>query len=116
MEDVSHADILVKHLNALHAARKAFIKVESNDKLHCAVKAKNRETTGFEYEIGDMDYYKRKSSDKRKGPGMTIGKENKQIFVKHGGYYIRVHSCSLQLISKNIVYIPEPFEKKQKSR
>ena len=25
MEDVSHADILVKDLNALHAARKAFI-------------------------------------------------------------------------------------------
>ena len=30
-EDVSHADILVKHLNALHAARKAFIEAESND-------------------------------------------------------------------------------------
>ena len=26
MKDVSHADILVKNLNALHAARKAFIK------------------------------------------------------------------------------------------
>ena len=40
MKDVSHADILVKNLNALHAARKAFIKAESNDKLCCALKAK----------------------------------------------------------------------------
>ena len=50
--------VLVKHLNALHAARKAFIKAESN-KLRCALKAKNWETTGIEYKIGDMLYYKR---------------------------------------------------------
>ena len=116
MEDVSHADILVKHLNALHTARKAFIEAESNEKLRHALKAKNRETTRIEYEIGDMVYYKCKSSDKWKGPGTVIGKENKQLLVKHGGYYIREHPCSLQLISNNNVYIPEPFEKKQKSR
>ena len=73
-EDVSHADILVKHINALHATRKAFIEAESNDKLRRALKAKNRETTGIEYEIGDVVFYKRKSSDKWKGPGTVIGK------------------------------------------
>ena len=31
------------------------------------------------------------------GPGIVIGKENKQILVKHGGQYIRVHSGRLQL-------------------
>ena len=31
--------------------------------------------------------------------------------MKHGGYYIRIHPCSLQLISKNSVCILEPFEK-----
>ena len=111
MEDVSHADILVKDLNALHAARKSFIEAESSDKLRRALKAKNRETTGTEYEIGDMVYYRHKSSDKWNGPGMVIGKKNKQIFVKHSGYYIRVHLCSLQLINNNTVYIPGPFEK-----
>lgn len=40
-----------------------------------------------------------------------IDKENKQILSKHGCYYIRVHPCSLQLISNNIVDIPESFEK-----
>ena len=110
MEEFSHADILVKHLNALHAARKAFMEAESSDKLRRALKAKNRETTAIEYEIGDMIYYIRKSSDKWKGPGTVIGKENTQILVTHGRYYIRVHPCSLQLISNN-VYILETFRK-----
>ena len=74
IEDVSHADILAKHVNALHAARKAFMEAESSDTLCRALKTKNREITGIEYEIGDMVYYKRKSSDKWKGPGMVIGK------------------------------------------
>ena len=110
MEDVSHADILAKHLNTLHAARKAFIKAESSDKLQRALKAKNRETTGIEFEIGDMVYYKRNSSDKWRGLGTVIGKENKHILVKHDGYYIRVHRCSLPLISNNVC-IPETLEK-----
>ena len=37
---------------------------------------------------GDLVYYKRKDSEKWKGPGKVIGKENKQLLVKHGGYYI----------------------------
>ena len=74
IEDVSHADILAKHVNALHAARKAFMEAESSDTLCRALKTKNREITGIEYEIGDMVYYKRKSSDKWKGPVMVIGK------------------------------------------
>ena len=57
-----------------------------------------------------MVYYKRKSSDKWKGLGMVIGKENKHILVKHDGYYIRVHRCSLPLISNNVC-IPETLEK-----
>ena len=40
---------------------------------------------------------KHKDSNKWKGPGKIIGKEDKQILLKHGGYYIRVHPCSLQL-------------------
>ena len=98
MEDVSKADIIVKHLNALHAARKAFIEAESNEKLCHALKAKNQVTTGITYEIGDIVYYKHKDSNKWKGPGKVIGKWDKQILVKHGGYYKRVHPCSLHLV------------------
>ena len=62
------------------------------------MKTKNQITTGITYEIGDIVYYKHKDSDKWKGPGKVVGEENKQILVKHGGYCIRVHTCSLQLV------------------
>ena len=97
MEEVSKTKIIVKHLNAMNAARKAFIEAESNEKLRLALKVKNRITTGITYEIGDIVYYKRKDSNKWKGSGKVIGKEDEQILVKHGEYYLRVHPCSLQL-------------------
>ena len=77
MADVSTTGIIEKHLNALHAARKAFIKAESNETLRRTLKTKNRITTGITYEIGDIDYYKCKNSNKWKGPGKIIGKEDK---------------------------------------
>ena len=99
MENVSKTDIIVKHLNALDAARKAFFEAESNEKLCCPLKVKNRITTGITYKIGDIVFCKRKDSVKWKGPGKVIGKEDKQILVKHSGYYIRVHPCSVQLVA-----------------
>ena len=101
MEDVSTIDIIVKQLNALHVARKAIVEAESNEKLHRTLKAKNQITTGITYEIGDIVYYKCEDSNKWKGPGKVIDKEDKQIqiLVKHGRYYIRIHLCSLQLVA-----------------
>ena len=100
MEDVSKKDIIVKYLSAFHAARKDFIEVKPNDKLHCALKAKNRITTRITYEIRYIVYYKHKDSNRWKGPRKVIGKEDKQILVNHGGYYIRVHPlvCSWLII------------------
>ena len=79
MEDVSETDIIVKHLNAWHAAIKAFIVAESNEKLRRSLKAKNQVATEITYEAGDIVYYKRKDSNRWKGPGKVIGKEGKQI-------------------------------------
>ena len=42
------------------------------------------------------------------GPVVVIGQDGQQILIKHGGYYVRVHPCRMQLcenennISKNI--------------
>lgn len=30
------------------------------------------------------------------GPGVVIGRDGSQVFVSHGGEYIRVHCCRLQ--------------------
>ena len=115
MEDITHSQLVFKHLNAMHAARKTFIETEPNEKLLRALKSKARVTTGLMYDLGDLAYYKRKDSYKWKGPSKVIGKENKQILVKHGGYYVRVYPRSLQLVSKeegtNLVEKEEDAEK-----
>ena len=40
-------------------------------------------------------FYKRNLWDRWLGPGTIIGWEHKQVLVKHGGTYVRVHSCRL---------------------
>ena len=30
------------------------------------------------------------------GPGIVIGRDNHQVFVKHGGTYVRVNPCQLR--------------------
>ena len=81
-------------------SRKAFIECETNEKLRRAIKSKLRPTTSLIYEFGNEVYYKRNDSNQWKGPGTVIGKENKQVIVKHGGQIIRVHPCKLQLRNK----------------
>ena len=36
--NITHSQLVLKHLNAIHTARKAFIEAESNKKLHRALK------------------------------------------------------------------------------
>ena len=43
-------------------------------------------------------FHKYKDSNKWKGPGKVIDKEDNQILVKHDRHYIRINPCSLQLI------------------
>ena len=46
-------------------------------------------------------YYKRRQSDKWRGPGSIIGKEKHQVFVKHDGLYLRVNPCHLRHVNEN---------------
>ena len=91
IEDITYSELVSKHLCAMHKARKAFIEAESNDKLRRALKTKPRVTTDTTYDLGDPVYHKRKDSEKWKATGKIIEKKNKQLLVKHSGYYIRVH-------------------------
>ena len=75
MEGIPYSELVSKHLCAMHEARKAFIEVESNDKLRWALKTKTRVSTGIVYDLGDLVYFKRKDSEKRKALGKVIGKE-----------------------------------------
>ena len=97
MEDLNRIQLVLEHLNAIHAARKAFIEEEWNEKPHRPLKSKARVRKGLVYDLSDLVYYKVKDSDKWKWPGKVIRKKN---LVKHRGCYVCVHPCSLPLISK----------------
>ena len=93
--------MIANHLNALHSARKAFIENEASEKLRRALQRKTRTSTSIIFETGDHVYYKRQDQDRWHGPGVVIGVENKQVFVKHGGEYYRVNPCHLRLLETN---------------
>jgi transposase InsO family protein len=85
------------NLNALHAARSAFISCENEEKIRRALSSNVRTSGEVKYATGDTVWYKRDSSVQWHGPATVIGQIDSQVFVKHGSFYIRVHPCRLQL-------------------
>ena len=58
LEGKTSSEIIANHLNAMHAACKAFIKAEASEKLRRTIKAKTRVSSGIIYQPGDIVYYK----------------------------------------------------------
>ena len=92
------SELVAEHLNALHSARKSFIESEASAKLRQALLRKTRTATVLGYENGDRVFYKRQNSDRWRGPATVIGVEGKQIFVKHGGVYLRLILVILDML------------------
>ena len=97
LEGVSNSKIVADNLNAMHAARKGFIECEASEKLRRAVHHQVRTSITDLYKNGDLVLYKRNESDRWLGPGAVIGWEHKQVLVKHGATYVRVHPSRLIL-------------------
>jgi transposase InsO family protein len=102
LEGVSTSEIVAKNLNAIHTARKSFIENESAEKLRRAFRHQIRPDIGYNYHNGDMVLYKRMENDRWIGPGTVIGAEKKQVLVKHGGTYVRVHPTRLRLYNSSV--------------
>ena len=83
------SEVLAKHLNSLHAARKAFIESESAERIRRALRSKVR-AAEQKYEHGDRVFYKRDGQDRWLGPGKVVFQDGKVIFVRHGGVFVRV--------------------------
>ena len=91
-------ELITQHLIALHKSRQAFINQESCEKLRRALNRQTRSYTDTNYHIGDNVYYKRNDQHEWHGPAKILGQDGSQFLLKHGGRYIRVHQCKLQLI------------------
>ena len=81
------SEALEKHLNALHAARKSFVEVESNEHICHALRHKVRlcETV---FNHGDSVFYKREGQERWLGPAKVLFQDDKVIFLCHGGMFI----------------------------
>ena len=62
LEGQTATEITANHLNAMHAARAAFIESEASEKFRRAIRAKTR-TTSLIYEPGDILYFKQENSN-----------------------------------------------------
>ena len=93
LEPIENSEIIRRNLNASHLARQSFIKCESSERLRRALRHNIRETSMLEIQNGDEVYYKRKDSSQ--WHGVVIGRDGKQVIVRHGGIFYRVHACHL---------------------
>ncbi|KAK3875456.1 hypothetical protein Pcinc_019668 [Petrolisthes cinctipes] len=95
LEPTTSSEIVRDNLNALHLARQEFIKDESDERLARALRHNIHSSDFNDIQNGDEVFYKRNDSHEWHGPGVVIGRDDKQILVRHGGVYVRVHVCRL---------------------
>ena len=93
----SENSLVIKNLKAIASARKAYMESESKEKIRRALRHNIRTTNDHRYVSGDIVFYKRKDSKKWKGPARVLGTDSQQVLLKHGGIYVRVHSCRVML-------------------
>ena len=99
LEGTTTSRIVASHLNALHSARRAYIEVESSEKVRRALKHKIR-ANATNFRMGEKVFYKRNGNNKWKGPGKIVGQDGKIVFVRHGNIYVRVSTNRLVKFGK----------------
>ena len=67
LEGVTYSTIVAENLSAMHDARQAFIKSESDEKLRRALQHQVRTSSEVKYVTEDKVYYKRRTDDYWKG-------------------------------------------------
>jgi transposase InsO family protein len=80
---------LVENLTMLHATRQAYMKAENCERLKRALRTKIR-TSSAVFEHGDIVYYKREGEEEFRGPAKAMFQDGKVVFVRHGGYVVKV--------------------------
>ena len=94
--------VLQDNLNALHKARKAFIELESSDRIKRALSHNIRTSSEINYISGDSVYFKRPDQGSWHGPGKVLGQDGQQVLIKNGSYYVRAHKCNVRLVREDV--------------
>ena len=72
LEVTTISEVVGKHINALHADRKAFTEAECSKRIRRTL-LKNPRPVMENYQTGDKVYYKRPDGKEWKGPGSVVG-------------------------------------------
>ena len=97
LEGTTPSQIVANHLNSLHKAREAYIKVENSDRLRRALIGRVYEGTHQRFLPGDTVYFKRTNTKEWHGPAKVIGQDGTSVLVKNGGLLVKVHPCKMVL-------------------
>lgn len=89
MREKTFSETWAKHLDALHAAHKAFTESENSERIRKALRKKIC-TNNTVYQNGDLVWYRSKDGDRDTGPGKVVFQDGKVIFVRHGAAFVRV--------------------------
>ena len=94
--EIPTTKIIIDNQNARDAAWEGHTCRDANERIKRALLHQVREDNVALLKNGDSVYYKRQGEDRWRGPGNVIGRDGKQVLVRHGGIYVRVHACRLQ--------------------
>jgi transposase InsO family protein len=81
LDEYTSSKLFAEHLNALHAARQAYIKSESAERVRRALRHKIR-ASQQKFEVGEKVYYKRDGKERWLGPGKVMFQDGKIVFVR----------------------------------
>ena len=101
LQGMTSSEIFAEHLNALHAARRAFIQTEADERIRRALRNKVRAAEQV-FKNGDIVFYKREGKERWLGPGKVVFQDGKVVFVRHGAVFVRVSPNRLQKVNSNL--------------
>ena len=82
LEGKSEQDSVTVYQNALHAARKAFVKAETSERIRRALRHKVR-VAEESFQSGDKIFHKRNYDNRWRGPTKVIGQDDKIVYARH---------------------------------
>ena len=109
LQGTTSSEVFAQHLNALHAACKAFIQTEADERIRRALWNKVRASEQI-FENGERVFYKCEGKERWLGPGTVVFQDEKVVFVRHGSVFVRVSPNRLQQKVKS--YLTDENEKK----
>ena len=103
LEGTTSNEIIARHLNACHAAMRAFVASQASEKVRRALKAQVR-SSRKNFNNGEKVYFKRPGKKEWSGPANVIGMEGKTVILKYGSYIVRCHET-------HVLEVPYSFKR-----